>query len=48
MLSIVETSDTVEVVATQEVNLIGVGGTTIARTVRSRVTVPVGVFRSAP
>lgn len=47
-LSIVETRDAVEVVATMEVDLVGVGGTTIARTVRSRVTVPVGVFRSAP
>jgi len=47
-LSIVETSNAVEAVATQEVSLVGVGGTTISRTVRSRVTVPVGVFRSAP
>jgi hypothetical protein len=47
-LSIVETSDTVEVVATQNVTVIGVGGTTIARTVRSRVAVSVGVFRSTP
>lgn len=48
VLSIVDSSAAIEVVATKEVSLIGVGGTTIARTLRSRVTVPVGDFRSAP
>ena len=47
-LSIVEGADAVEVVATQDITLVGVGGATIARTVRSRVIVPVGVHRSAP
>jgi hypothetical protein len=47
-LSIVESSDVVEVVATQEVSLIVVGGSTIARTVSAGVAVPVGVHRSAP
>lgn len=47
-LSIVETSDGVEVVATQNVGLIGVGGATIARTVRSTVSVTMSDYRSAP
>ncbi len=47
-ISMVETSDGVEVVATQEVGLIGVGGATIARTVRRTVRVAVSDYRSSP
>ena len=48
MLSIVEADGEVEVVASLEVTLVGVGGTAIGRTVRSRVAVPVGAYRSVP
>lgn len=47
-ISIVENEHAIEVVATREVSLIGVGGATIARTVSSRVRVPVSDFRSTP
>ena len=47
-MSVAVTSKDVQVVATREVDLIGVLGTTVARTVRSTVIVPVSIYRSAP
>ncbi len=48
IVSVAETWDEVQVVATREVDLIGVLGATVARTVRSTVTVPVSAYRSTP
>ena len=45
-VSIVENGDEVEAVAAKEVSLIGVAGATVARTIRSRVTVPISEYRS--
>lgn len=39
-------SNVIEVVATDEVDLIGVGGTTLARTVSATVEVPISAYRS--
>ena len=47
-ISIVESNNSLQVVATREVDLIGVGGATIAQTVRATVTVPVSTYRSVP
>ncbi len=47
-ISVFTSGRSVEVVATQEVVLVGVGGATISRTVRSRVIVPVSQYRSSP
>lgn len=48
VISVAVTSKDVQVVATREVDLMGVLGTTVGRTVRSTVTVPVSIYRSAP
>jgi hypothetical protein len=47
-VSVVESSGSVQVVATREVDLVDVLGASIARTVRATVTVPVSTYRSAP
>jgi hypothetical protein len=47
-VSVVESDASVRVVATRDVDLIGVLGASIARTVRATVTVPVSAYRSAP
>jgi hypothetical protein len=47
-VSVVSRGHSVEVVATQEVVLVGAGGATLSRTVRSRVEVPVSRYRSSP
>lgn len=46
VVSIVESGGEVEIVAAKEVTLVGVAGATIARTVRSSVTVPISEYRS--
>jgi hypothetical protein len=48
VVSVAETGDEIRVVATREVDLIGVLGATVARSVRATVTVPVSAYRSAP
>ncbi|MDK1010948.1 MAG: hypothetical protein QGM46_02910 [Actinomycetota bacterium] len=45
---LVERAGTIEVVASRDVQLIGVGGTAISWTVRSRVEIPVSLYRSRP
>ena len=47
-VTVSRTAESVEVVATMEVVLVGVGGTDITRTVRSTVEVPVSRYRSVP
>lgn len=47
-ISVVESDHAVEVVATREVDLVGVLGSSLARTVRATVTVPVSAYRSDP
>jgi hypothetical protein len=47
-VSVAETSGEVQVVAMGEVDIIGVLGATVARTVRASVTVPVSAYRSTP
>ncbi len=46
-VSVVEGLDQVEVTATQNVALIGVGGAVLSRTVRSRVEVALSDYRSS-
>jgi hypothetical protein len=45
---VVKRENSIEVVATREVVLVGVGGSTLSRTVRSTVEVPVSRYRSSP
>lgn len=47
-VQVVDRGDTIEVVATRVVDLMGVGGTTVTRTVRSTIEVSVGLYRSRP
>ncbi|MEN8040499.1 MAG: hypothetical protein ABFR95_03255 [Actinomycetota bacterium] len=47
-VSVVRRQGSVRVVASDDVVLIGVGGTNISRTVRSEIEVPVSPFRSNP
>lgn len=47
-LTIVEDRESVEVTATQNVTLIGVGGASMTRVVRSSVEVAVSAYRSSP
>ena len=47
-LSVFSSGHSIEVVATQEVVLVDVGGATVSRTVRSKVEVPVSRYRSSP
>ncbi|RLE16011.1 MAG: hypothetical protein DRJ28_02590 [Actinobacteria bacterium] len=47
-VSVFGSEHSIEVVATQEVVLVGLGGATISRTVRSVVEVPVSRYRSSP
>lgn len=47
-VSVVASNSAVQVVATREVDLIGILGASITRTVRAAVTVPVSAYRSVP
>ena len=47
-ISVVNRGNLVEVVATREVVLVGVGGAQLSRTVRSKIEVPVSRYRSSP
>lgn len=47
-ISVLESHGEVEVTAVQDVSLIGVGGTSIVRTVQSTVEVSVSEYRSSP
>ena len=47
-VTVVKDSVAVEVVATREVDLLGVLGATVGRTVQVTVKVPVSTYRSAP
>ncbi len=47
-VSVSSTGESVEVVATMEVVLVGVGGATLTRMVRSTVQVPLSRYRSVP
>lgn len=45
---VIKSAGVVEVVATREVEVIGVGGTSLTWTVQSTVEVPISAFRSQP
>jgi hypothetical protein len=47
-VSVIKRSVVVEVVATREVDLVGVLGATVGRTVQATVRMPVSNYRSAP